>query len=240
MGRLGIHWEHAVELITYVSNAPELELEGIFSHFANANDPSDELTSQQISRFFHIKKNINSIDIPLFHIGNSDGINNFPIVYSDECNMVRTGINLYGVFDLLGHHAYELKPAISLYSSVAAIRTLPKGMSIGYGSTYTLKKESIIATVPIGYADGLPLALSNTGTVLIRGQKCPIIGRVSMDYITVDISELNNTIQAGERVTLIGADDNENITVEDWARIKKTHPYDILCAMSERISRVYL
>jgi alanine racemase len=150
--------------------------------------------------------------------------------------LVRTGINLYGVFDLLGHRAYRLRPSLTWTSRLIARRKLEKGASIGYGCTHILKKATWVGTIPAGYADGIPLAASSKGHVLIRGVRCPILGRVSMDYLTIDLSPVPKA-KKGDSVVLVGRSGQQEITVEDWARLKGTHPYDIICSLGARVQR---
>ncbi len=238
MGRLGIPYFQARETIQRILKLPGLEPEGIFSHFANANHPQHAKTLEQITLFKELLSDLEAMNIrfPLAHLANSDGINNFP---EARFNMVRTGINLYGVFDLLGFRAYKLSPSLSLKSTLLARRFLPSGFTIGYGCTHTLLKDSWVGTVPAGYADGVPLAASNSGSVLIRGQACPIIGRVSMDYLTVDLTPCSKA-RVGDDVVLVGRSGKRELTIEDWARIKQTHPYDIICSLGPRVDRLYI
>jgi alanine racemase len=169
-------------------------------------------------------------------MANSDGINNFPSSYAD---LVRTGINLYGVFDLKGKQAYPLAPSLTLKTTLLARRRLKAGHSIGYGCTHTLSKDTWVGTVPAGYADGIPLAASNSFFVLIAGKRCPIIGRVSMDYITIDLSACPNA-RVGDLVVLVGESGRASISIEDWARVKQTHPYEIICSLGPRVERVFV
>jgi alanine racemase len=169
-------------------------------------------------------------------MANSDGINNFPDSYF---NLVRTGINLYGVFDLPGFRVYRLAPCLSLKSRLIARRRLPAGTTIGYGCTHVLSRNAWVGTVPAGYADGVPLAASNSGFVLIRGRACPIIGRISMDYLTVDLAPCPSA-RVGDAVVLVGKSGTRAVTIEDWARLKHTHPYDIICSLGKRVERLYL
>jgi alanine racemase len=237
MGRMGIPYFQARTEIGRISKLPSLILEGIYSHFPNANIPQDLKSGDQIKIFNGILRDLSkdAITFPLVHFANSDGINNYPEAYF---NLVRTGINLYGVFDLEGLRSYSLRPSLALKTTLIAKRNLPAGYAIGYGGTYTLLKETWIGTVPAGYADGVPLAASNAGEVLIRGKACKIIGRVSMDYLTVDLSPCPNS-KVGDTVVLIGKSGKSEITVEDWARLKQTHPYDIICSLGNRVERVY-
>ncbi|HAP00230.1 MAG TPA: alanine racemase [Fibrobacteres bacterium] len=238
MGRLGIPHFEARETIQRILKLPSLETEGIFSHFANANNPRHAKTREQIGIFRGLLRELESdgIRFPLAHLANSDGINNFPEARFD---MVRTGINLYGVFDLLGFRAYKLSPSLSLNSVLLSRRRLPAGFTIGYGCTHTLFRDTWVGTVPAGYADGVPLAASNSASVLIRGKECPIIGRVSMDYLAVDLTPCAKAT-VGDEVVLVGKSGKRQLTIEDWARVKQTHPYDIICSLGPRVERVYL
>ncbi len=238
MGRLGIPHFQARETLPRILRLPGLEVEGFFSHFADANHPQHAKTREQIALFRGLLRDLEAMDIrfPLVHLANSDGINNFPDAYF---NMVRTGINLYGVFDLLGFRAYQLSPSLALKSVLLERRLLPAGYTIGYGGTHTLFRDTWVGTLPAGYADGVPLAASNSGYVLIRGQACPIIGRVSMDYLTVDLTPCAKA-RVGDEVVLVGRSGKREFTIEDWARIKQTHPYDIICSLGRRVERLYL
>jgi alanine racemase len=237
MGRLGIPHQGAFAAILRIAKLPGLKLEGICSHFASANFPRSGQTREQIRLFKELVAKLegSGIRFPLVHIANSDGINNFPEAWF---NLVRTGINLYGVFDLQGIRAFKLVPSLTLKSTLLQKRLLPAGSTIGYGGTHTLFRDTWVGTIPAGYADGVPLAASNSGRVLIRGKECPLIGRVSMDYITVDLSSCP-AARVGDEVVLVGKSGRKQFTIEDWARIKQTHPYDIICSLGKRVERVY-
>jgi alanine racemase len=238
MGRLGLPHEDARAAVNRIAKLPGLKLEGLCTHFANANLPRHGKTREQIAIFRALLKRLEAdgLTFPLVHMANSDGINNFPEAWFD---LVRTGINLYGVFDLQGIRAYHLAPSLTLKSTLLQRRLLPAGSTIGYGGTHALFKDTWVGTIPAGYADGVPLAASNSGRVLIRGKECPIIGRVSMDYITVDLSACP-AARVGDEVVLVGRSGRKEFTIEDWARIKQTHPYDIICSLGQRVERVYL
>lgn len=237
MGRLGFPLEKAPTLIKKTQDLPNVEIEGIFSHFPCANDISNPINARQIDQFKNLTK---EFPFPVKHLANSDGINNIKNSYFD---MVRTGINLYGVFDLLGHRSYTLRPALTLQTRLIANRFLKKNSPIGYGSTYVLPQDSRVGTLPIGYADGLPLNFNKQGQVLIEGKIYPIIGRISMDYTTIDLGL--EKIPLNTPVTIIGksksprSSDSMEITVEDLAKQKGTHPYDIICSIGNRVKRVY-
>ena len=236
MGRLGIPYFQAAAEIKKISRLPNIYLEGIYSHFANANNPSHPKTIEQLSRFSEVLSSLHKISFPVVHIANSDAINNFN---SSFFTMVRTGINLYGVFDLHGRRSYNLKPTIALKTRLIAKRILPAGYTIGYGCTHTLFRDTVVGTIPAGYADGIPMSASNSARILIAGRECPIIGRISMDYTTIDLS-CHPRAQLGDIVTIIGKSGNKEITVEDWANNKQSHPYDIICSLGNRVERVYL
>ncbi len=236
MGRLGLVYDEkrTVREINEILNIPNLYIEGIYTHYSIANIPSNPHTNEQLKRFKSVLDNFpNTFDI--VHTANSDAINNFPDTYFD---MVRTGINLYGVFDLEGRRIYELKPVVSFKSKIIDIRKLKKGSTIGYGCEYILPDETLVATVCAGYADGVPLAMGNKGEVLINEKRFPVIGRVSMDYMTVDLG-LDNSIGIEEEVIIIGKSGRYEITVEDIAKIKGTHPYEIICSITGRVKKVY-
>jgi alanine racemase len=237
MGRLGIPHFRAFEDILTARKLPGLDFEGIYTHFPNANNPMHGKSREQIGLFQALLGRLESAGIrfPLVHMANSDGINNFPEAYFD---LVRTGINLYGVFDLSGLRSYRLAPTLTLKTALLARRKLPAGYTIGYGGSHTLFRDTWVGTVPAGYADGVPLAASNSGEVLIRGKACPIIGRVSMDYLTVNLNACP-AARVGDEVILVGKSGQREITIEDWARIKQTHPYEIICSLGKRVERVY-
>jgi alanine racemase len=173
------------------------------------------------------------------HIAASDAINNFPEAARAPFNWVRTGINLHGSFDPNGRRALEVEPVLTLKTRVAQVRKLPAGTTLGYGRTWKLKKDSLIATISAGYADGLPLALTNRGSVFIGGRRCPIVGRISMDYTTVDITGTKG-VKSGDEVVCLGRCGDDSITPDDWARLKDTHAYDIICSLGTRVKRVFV
>lgn len=241
MGRLGIPHFEAYELVKKISKLPNIEMEGILSHLANANNPQHPKTRDQIENFKILLSELrrDGIEFPLIHIANSDGINNFPEVYQNPFNMVRTGINLYGVFDLEGERRYPLYPSLKLQTHLLLKRQLPAGYSIGYGCSHVLFRKTWVGTIPAGYADGIPLAASNSAWVLVRGKRCPVIGRVSMDYVTIDLSACPD-VKEGEPVIIVGKSGKEVLSIEDWARTKQTHPYEIICSLGSRVERSYI
>ncbi len=237
MGRMGLLPDEALYWVPKLAATSNVKVEGIFSHFANANYPEHGKSREQLHLFLDVVSRLEALGLsfPIKHMANSDGINNIPESYF---NMVRTGINLYGVFDLKGQQAYRLLPSLALKSTLLARRKLKAGHTIGYGCTHTLFEDTWVGTIPAGYADGVPLAASNSGWVLIRGKRCPILGRVSMDYLTVNLNGCPQG-RVGDEVVLVGKSGHESISIEDWARIKQTHPYDIICSLGNRVQRVF-
>ena len=240
MGRLGIRLDEALTMIPQIAALPRIELEGMYSHFPSANIKSDEGIPKQIEAFKQLVADLHShgVSIPWLHIANSDAINNFPASYSTPFTHVRTGINLYGSFDSIGNHRLHLRPVLTLRAHLAQVRTLTAGSSIGYGRTFVCPRDMRVGTVAAGYADGLPLALSNCGSLLIRGRLCPVIGRVSMDYTTVALDQVNDAV-VGDDVICVGSELPNAPLVEAWATLKGTHPYEILCSIGSRVQRHY-
>ena len=239
MGRLGIPVKDALQAAQEIAALPAIDLEGVFSHFPMAYDPEDPFTPRQIEAFkrFLVEAAEAGIAFRKVHIAASDAINNFPQCAKPPFNMVRTGINLHGSFDPNGRKALKVEPVLSLKTRVAQVRDLPAGTTLGYGRTWCLKERTRIATISAGYADGLPLALTNRGHVLINGAVCPVVGRISMDYTTVDVSGVSD-IKAGDEVVCLGRSGRHSVTPDDWAKMKGTHAYDIICSFGTRVQRV--
>jgi len=241
MGRLGILAKDAPAVIREVTQLPNLDCEGIFSHFPMAYDPEDPFTKAQIGRFKEVLAAVkkDGLAFKKVHIAASDAINNFPETAKPPFTQVRTGINLHGSFDPNGRRALNVEPVLTLKTRVAQVRELPAGTTLGYGRTWCLASPTRIATISAGYADGLPLALTNRGHVLIRGKICPVVGRISMDYTTVDVSGVKG-VQPGDEVICFGQAGGHSITPDDWAALKGTHAYDIICSLGTRVERRYV
>ena len=239
MGRLGILAKDALAVMREVKKLPNLDCEGVFSHFPMAFDPKDPFTKRQIRLFKSIvaAAEKEGFKFKKVHISASDGINNFPETAKKPFTIVRTGINLHGSFDPYGRKALKVEPVLSLKTRVAQVRELPAGTTLGYGRTWCLSRPTKVATISAGYADGLPLALTNRGFVFIGGKRCKIIGRISMDYTTVDVSEVKN-VKPGDEVICFGKCGKDLITPDDWAALKGTHAYDIICSLGNRVQRV--
>jgi alanine racemase len=241
MGRLGLLAESAAETIREILRLPGLRVEGIYSHFPMAYQAAGEFTQSQIARFRELITTLEQAGICFRyrHIANSDAINNFPDSYAAPFNLVRTGINLHGSFDPEGRRALSLEPVLTLKTRLTAVRLLPAGASVGYGMTYRVPRAMRIGTIAAGYADGLPLALSNRSHVLVRGRACPVVGRVSMDYTNVSLEQVPDAA-CGDEVTCLGGEGPLAVSVDDWAQLKGTHSYEIICSFGRRVQRVYV
>ena len=239
IGRLGILAQDAIEVMREVKKLPNLDCEGIFSHCPMAYEPHDPFTKGQIRRFVDLVKAAEKEGLVFkkVHMAASDAINNFPATAKAPFTQVRTGINLHGSFDPYGRKALKVEPVLTLKTRVAQVRELPAGTTLGYGRTWCLNAPTKVATISAGYADGLPLALTNRGFVFIGGKRCKIIGRISMDYTTVDVSDVPD-VKAGDEVICFGKCGKDSITPDDWAALKGTHAYDIICSLGTRVQRV--
>jgi alanine racemase len=230
MGRVGIQTtEELLELATPLFKHENIEVEGLFTHFAEADAPDSPYTDEQFDRFLTCIQALedNEMKVTIKHCCNSAAT----LLHKDKhLDMVRVGISLYGLKpDLTFQMPIELKQAMRLYSSIVSIRKLEKGSTISYGRTFTLPTERMVATMPIGYADGLSRALSNIGFVFIKEQKAPIIGRVCMDQTMIDVTELAD-VQIGDCV---------EFSIDDMAELTGTINYEIVCAVSKRVPRYY-
>ena len=230
-----------IEELIRVCKLENLITEGIFTHFAVADEPgkSIETTNGQFSAFTDICEILkkNGIDIKIRHCSNSGGILNYPKMNLD---MVRAGIILYGLFpsDYV-QNKLDLRPAMSLKTVISQVKTVPKGTAVSYGGTFITPRKTRIATVPIGYADGYLRALSSKASMLVNGKKAPVIGRICMDQAMLDITDIEN-VKENTVVTVFGKDGDVEIKVEDIANIANTINYEILCLISKRIPRIYI
>ena len=241
MGRIGLRFaEEILTLAQKIETLPNIVIEGIFTHMATADMADKTKAKEQIRMFKEMLQLLenNGIYIPIRHCSNSAGIIDLKEANID---MVRAGIALYGLYpsEEVNKENVCLTPALELKSIVSYLKTVPKGSPIGYGATFVTQKETKVATVSIGYGDGYPRALSNKGYALVRGKKAPIIGRICMDQFMMDVSDIPE-IQQGDTVTLIGKDQNEQITVEELAELAGTFYYEFVCDLGKRIPRVYI
>jgi len=238
MGRGGIMYSEALNLIREISRLANITLAGIFSHFANSEIiiPYNDRQWQLFSGLLEELKRL-GINIPIRHIGNSGAILNYPEFKMD---MVRPGIMTYGIYPAPDNEAKaSLVPVMSFKTSIVLLKDFPKGYGIGYGSTYITNKETRIATIPVGYGDGYPFILGNLGEALIRGKRAPLVGRVSMDMCTIDVTHISGCA-VGDEVVLLGKQGQEYISANEIAFRAKTISYEVLCALGKRAPRVFL
>ncbi|GIM46242.1 alanine racemase [Collibacillus ludicampi] len=241
MGRIGLR--DLCEIIPFVKNAherPSIFVEGIFTHLATADEADKRYMWEQVNRWNDIVHAIEEqgIKIPLKHVANSAATIDHPELHLD---MVRIGISMYGYYPSSEVHKehVHLRPALTFKSRVIHVKTLPGEQSISYGATYRTKNEERIATIPVGYADGYSRLLSNRGFVLVGGKRCPIVGRVCMDQLMVNVTHVPD-VKVGDEVVLYGSQGQEQIHLDEVASIIGTISYEIACAVGRRVPRVYL
>ena len=241
MSRIGFaDTPESVEEIKKIAALDHLEIEGMFTHFARADETDKTPAADQLNRYLTFAELLekSGVHIPLKHCSNSAGI-----IRMKEANLdaVRAGITIYGIYpsNEVERDIVKLEPAMELKSHISYVKDLDPGASISYGGTYIADKKIRVATIPAGYADGYPRTLSNKGWVLIHGQKAPILGRVCMDQFMVNVSDIPD-VKAGDEVTLIGKDGDEFISIETFGDMSGRFSYEFACDISKRVPRVYL
>lgn len=240
MTRIGFSdTEASVELVKEIAQLPNLEIEGMFTHFARADEGDKTGADRQLERYLSFVEMLKEagVQISIRHCSNSAGIIDMPYANLD---VVRAGISIYGIYpsDEVKSERVPLKPVMSWSTFVSYVKTVPAGVEVSYGGTYVTEKETRIATIPVGYADGYPRQLSSRGWVLIHGKKAHILGRVCMDQFMVDVSEIED-VKSGDEVILLGNSGDETITVETLAALSGRFPYEFICDVSKRVPRVY-
>lgn len=241
MSRIGIRTDdEGLSFVKKVLETPGIEVEGIFTHFATADETDKKKTYAQLADFKAFAERIEKelgFRVPICHCSNSAGILDIK-----EANMdvVRAGVILYGLWPSpeVNRERAALKPVLSLYSRIVYVKDLEAGREISYGGTYTTEKPMRVATVPVGYGDGYPRMLSNRADVLICGRRAPILGRVCMDQFMVDVTDIPEA-ETGSLVTLVGHDGTEEITMEELGEISGRFNYELACCLGKRIPRVY-
>jgi alanine racemase len=237
MGRLGVPFEEFQKFLEKIGRCPQIEVEGLLSHFALI-DEGEGYTEGQWEKFQKAIAMVKEVGLSCryFHMANSGILTLFPHFSG---NLVRPGIMIYGSYPSIEFQSLiELKPVLTLKTRIHYLKSVPKGSKIGYGGTFTTKRESLIATLPVGYADGYSLQLSNQGEVLIKGRRAPIVGRVCMDFTMVDVTEVPK-VGPGDEVILIGRQGQERITPEEIAGKIGSIPYEVLCLIGKRVPRIY-
>ncbi len=239
MGRLGIHHSEAAAGAKAVVNLPGLQLGGVMTHFAAADAADKGHALEQLRRFLEAVQEIEAagIPVPLRHAANSAAILNLPEAH---LNMVRPGIALYGYppSSLVSQDS-SWEPVLTFMTRIAQLKKVSKGGTVSYGCTYVAPRDILVATLPVGYADGYNRLLSNRGEVLIRGHRAPVIGRVCMDMIMTDVTDVGGA-QEGEEAVLLGRQGDQTVLADEWAERLDTISYEILCNISKRVPRSYI
>lgn len=241
MGRIGYQdAESAVQDLKKIKELPRIEIEGVFTHFANADTEDKTFTMKQIEKFEEIVGAMEEagISFKLKHCSNSAGIIELS---NHKFNLVRAGIISFGMWpsNEVKKDVVLLKPILSLKSHVVYVKEVPAGTPVSYGSTWTATEKRRIATIPVGYGDGYPRSLSNKGYVLIKGCKVPIVGRVCMDQLMVDVTDVPEEVKRGDRVTLIGQEGEHTISAEELGDLSGRFNYELMCDLGNRIARIY-
>lgn len=242
MNRIGIRPDReGISFIRRLMDEEGIEIEGIFTHFAKADEADKTNAGRQLETFrdfLHMIKGELSLEIPIRHCANSAAILEMPRAQMD---MVRAGIAMYGLYpsDEMRRDTVRLRPALSLYSHVVYVKTVEEGEAIGYGGTFTAGRRMRVATIPVGYGDGYPRGLSGRGFCLIRGKEAPILGRICMDQFMADVSDIPGAAE-GDRAVLLGRDGDREIDAGRLGELSGRFHYELLCNLGKRIPRVYV
>ncbi len=242
MGRIGfLPTQESVIKIKRIAALSNLKVEGIFSHQAWADNPDGTFAERQFKRFqkFLGRLREEGLRFKLTHMANSATTINYPRMH---LNLVRVGISLYGLYpdiQMAIHPGIDLQPVMRVKAKLIHVKEVPEGTPISYGCTFTTSRKSLIGTIPMGYADGIPRALSNRGEVLVRGRRCPIAGRVCMDQFMIDLTDLGKG-KVGEEVVFLGRQGKDTITADEIAEKAGTINYEIVTRMSPRLPRIYI
>jgi alanine racemase len=249
MGRLGITPDHLPELVELITNLKNIRIESIFTHFSSADDADPDFTQNQIARFQSALDQLKKakFHIPLAHCANSAALLQFP---ESQFDLVRPGICLYGALptpalatavESITHQNknFSLLPVMQWKTRILTINSLPKGSPVSYGQKFVTQRDSRIATLPVGYADGLERLLTNRMQVLVSGRKVPQVGTICMDMCMVDVTDITEA-REGDEVVLFGQQGKESITADEMAAQAETISYEILCGVGKRVPRIYL
>ena len=238
MGRIGFLAAEIDSWLPELKALKALKLEGVFSHFSQAESVEGDYTQKQLEIFKTVVKRLSSqgISPPLVHLANSAATITLPSAYFD---MVRPGLMLYGIYPSPAMATQiSLRPVLSWHTRILQLKKVPAGSSISYGQTFITKRESLIATLPVGYADGYPRLLSNRGEVLVQGRRAPVVGRVCMDLTMIDVTDIGG-VQEGDEVVLLGRQADAEISVDEMAAWSNTISYEILTSIGARVPRIH-
>ncbi len=240
MRRLGIKSEEALDFIKRIKKMNNIEIQGLYTHFAATDEEDKSYTELQFAQYKRVADEVEKegMHVPLKHMANSAAILDLPYTYLD---MVRPGITIYGLFPLPGTaRTIKLKPVAKFKTKIILIKKVGAGERIGYGRAYTTTKETTVATLPVGYADGYPRLLSGRGEVLVRGRRAAIIGRICMDLCMIDVTDIPG-VQVGDEIVLWGRQKGEKISVEEIAEKTRTINYEIICMVDKpRVPKLFI
>ena len=238
MGRLGVWHDEAFGLLKKAARSKKIKIEGIYTRFASADDASGASTRRQMALFERLRKEIAAFGLEprYWHSANSLGLVRFRRAH---LNLVRPGILLYGLNPWKnGKLGLKLKPVLSLKTRISFIKNVPAGRLLSYGGTHQTSRKTRVATLPVGYSHGYRVGFSNKSFVLVQGRRCPVVGRVTMDQLLVDVGK-SPAARRWDEVTLIGAQREARVSAEELAELAGTIPYEIVCAIHSRIPRIY-
>lgn len=239
MGRIGVYPEAAVDFIKQINRFKNIEIEGLMTHFARADEKDKEYTFQQWEKFNYIIRKLKEVNIhiPIKHAANSAAVMDLPQM---ELNLVRPGIMIYGLRPSAEvKENVNLKPALSWKTRIIYLKDVNSGEGISYGTTFITKRKTKIATIPMGYADGYPRLLSNKAQVLVHGSRVPVRGNICMDQFMIDVTDIPE-VKVGDEVVIIGTQGEEKITAAEIAHLCNTINYEITTCISQRVPRIYI
>lgn len=241
MGRIGfLPNEKSIDNITEICSLEGIEVIGIFTHFSTSDEKDKQYSHEQFTKMLSVMDTLKKrgIDIPLKHVANSGAIIDLPDTYLDA---VRAGIILYGYYpsDEIDKNNLALKPALTLKATITNVKTLEKDMYVSYGRTFKTSNETIVATIPVGYADGYLRKLAENGKVIIKGEFAPIIGRICMDQFMIDVTNIPD-VKIGDEVILLGEKNGLKYNADDMAKKLDTINYEVTCMLKSRLPRVYI
>ncbi|MDI3480965.1 MAG: alanine racemase [Tepidanaerobacteraceae bacterium] len=241
MSRIGFQTDPAsIEDIKKLFFMENLEVEGMFTHFSKADESDKSFTQEQFEKYMSVAEELEKAGyrIPIKHVANSAAVIELPHTHLD---MVRPGIILYGLYpsDEVARSRICLKPVMTLKTRVSHVKVLDAGRAVSYGGTFVTKRKSVIATLPVGYADGYFRLLSSKASVMIKGRRAPVVGRICMDQCMVDVTDIEGKVEPQEEVVLFGESSGSAVTADEIARIIGTINYEVVCAVARRVPRVY-
>ena len=238
MGRIGITPDEVVPFLERCREYPTIAVRGVMSHFPCADETNKTLSLEQIEIFQRIKEMTRELSIEVYHMANSAAIFDLPGSYFDS---VRPGIAIYGLppsKEIINPHVHELKPVLEWKTQITFLKEVPGGMGLSYGHAFQTQQPSLIATVPVGYGDGLSRNLTNNMQMLVQGVHCPQVGRITMDQSLLDVSQLRGKIKQGDEVVIIGQQGKEKITADELALKLGTINYEVVTSIAQRVKRI--